>query len=104
MTKRLISDIGGIKTTMLIDGDTFTINKTQDVTGHLQYNKILANEIGKDIRSDAYNRVASIPASLIVKWKWEEGLDVYNPDHAKRLAVKLNSNEFRHLRTSELII
>ena len=104
MSKRLISDIGGIKTTMFIDGDTFTINKTQDVTGHLQYNQRLANEIGKDIRSDTYNRVASIPASLIVKWKWEEGLDVYNPDHSKRLAAKLNSSEFRHLRTSELII
>lgn len=102
--KRVISDRNGIKTTMEIKGDTTTICKSQDVTGHLDFNKAKANELGKQIYSDAYNHVASIPAVLQVKWLQEEGLNIYNPDHAERLKRKLNSNEYRYLRTSELVL
>lgn len=102
--KRVISDCHGVKTTMEIDGDTTIISKSQDITGHLDFNKAKANELGKRIYSDAYNHVASIPVILQVKWLQEEGLDIYNPDHAGRLKRKLNSSEYRHLRTSELVL
>jgi len=102
--KRVISDRNGIKTTMEIKGDTFNISKSQEIGGHLNFNKAKATEIGKRIYSDAYNHVASIPAILQVKWLQEEGLNIYNPDHAERLKRKLNSNEYRYLRTSELVL
>ena len=102
--KRLISDRRGIKTTMEIDGGITTISKSQEIGGHLDFNKAKANEMGKRIYSDAYNHVASIPAILQVKWLQEEGLDIYNHDHAERLKRKLNSSEYRHLRTSELVL
>lgn len=102
--KRVISDRHGMITTMEIDGDETIISKSQDVTGHLDFNKNKANELGKQIYSDAYNHVASIPAILIAKWLTEEGLDIYNPDHAERFRRKLNSNEYTYLRTSELVL
>lgn len=102
--KRVISDRNGIKTTMEIDGDKTNISKSQDVEALLDFNKAKSNELRKDIHSDAYNHVASIPAILQVKWLQEEGLNIYNPTHAERLKRKLNSNEYRYLRTSELVL
>ena len=89
---------------MEIDGDKTHIHKTADVEHHLNVNKKLANLNGKKIGSDAYNHVASIPPILISKWLHEEGLDIFNPDHAERLKAKLNSIEYRHLRTNELVL
>ena len=100
--KRVISDKFGIKTIMEIDGDKTNISKSQDVEALLNFNKAKSNELKKDIHSDAYNHVASIPAILIAKWLTEENLDIYNPAHAERLKRKLNSNEYLYLRTSEL--
>lgn len=100
--KRLLSDRGGIKTTMEIDGDKTNISKSQEIGGMLDFNKAKSNELGKSINSDAYNHVASIPTIVISKWLTEEGLDIYNPEHAERLRRKLNSNEYAYLRTSEL--
>ena len=91
---------------MEINGDKTHITKKQDITGLLNSNKAQANERGKKTVDDCYNKVATIPASIIVKWKWEEGIDVYSNDpwHQKKVKEKLNSNEYRHLRTSELVI
>lgn len=102
--KKLISDKNGIKTHMEVDGDKTSITKTQDITGLLDQNKAKSNETGKRIYSDAYNHVASIPAILQIKWLQEENLDIYNPAHSERLKRKLNSSEYMHLRTSELIL
>lgn len=102
--KKLLSDKNGIKTTMEVNSDKTTVSKTQDVEGLLNLNKIRSNVMGKKINDDAYNHVASIPATLIVKWLQEEGLDIYNPDHAHRLKLKLNDPEYMYLRTSELVI
>jgi hypothetical protein len=101
---RVLSNTNGLVTTMEIDGDKTNISKSQDVEPLLDYNKAKSNETGKKIYSDAYNHVASIPPSIQVKWLFEEGLDIYNPDHAERLRRKLNSNEYMYLRTSELIL
>ena len=89
---------------MEVDGDKTHIHKTADVEHHLNVNKKLANLNGKNIGSDAYNHVASIPPILISKWLHEEGLDIFNPEHADRLKAKLNSSEYRYLRTNELVL
>lgn len=102
--KKLLSDRNGIKTTMEVNGDKTTISKSQDISAALKFNKAHASELGKKIYSDTYNYAAQIPASVQIKWLWEEGLDIFNPDHAERLRRKLNSNEWKYLRTSELVI
>lgn len=102
--KRVISDRNGIKTTMEIDGDKTIFSKSQDVEGLIDFNKAKSNELGKSIYSEAYNHVASIPATLIVKWLQEDNLDIYNPAHSERLKRKLNSSEYMYLRTSELVL
>lgn len=43
---------------------------------------------------------AIIPAGVQLKWLNEEGLDVFNPDHADRLKKKLNDPEWAWLRTN----
>lgn len=102
LDKRLLSDEGGLKTFVTIDGDKTHIEKSQIIGGHLNVNKKMANANGKNIGSDAYNHCASIPAVVVSKWLIEDGLDVYNPAHADRLKAKLNSSDWRYLRTNEL--
>lgn len=42
---------------------------------------------------------ATIPEAIILKWRTEEGLDIYNPNHWKGLQKKLNDPEWKYLRT-----
>ncbi len=85
-----------------------SIGETQDVESIIELNKRLANDNGKTITSDVCNPIASIPMGIILQWYREEGWWVYDadkdPDVQKKLHAKLNSNEWRYLRTSELII
>ena len=104
--KRLLSDDNGLKTFMEIssDGETFNINKVQDITAMLALNKASANELGSKARSDCYNHAARIPAIIIAKWMIEDGIDVYNPDHMDKVKIKLNSSEYMYLRTNEMTL
>lgn len=83
------------------DGD-ITISTSQDCQPILDRNKELANE-PLDKRKDIW-RVASIPPVVQMKWLVEEGIDVFDPEHAPAVRKKLNSNEWRYLRTSEIIL
>ena len=51
---------------------------------------------------------ASIPASVRLKWILEEGWDWFDagrdPDVARKFRQKLNDPEWRHLRTSSLVV
>lgn len=104
---RLISDRHGVRTYMTIDGDKTTITKKQKLDDIFETNKALANMTGKTIRDDVMNHVASIPSGIMYKWLIEEGWNAWetsNPDVQKKLKEKLNSNEYRYLRTSEIIL
>lgn len=104
--KKVISDINGLKTTMEIssDGKTFDITKEQDVEAILNYNKAMTNMQGKKAHDDCYNHAARIPAIIQVKWLKEDNLNIFNPDHEKRLKAKLNDPEWRYLRTNEMTL
>ena len=104
--KRLLSDRNGVQTTIefALDGKTFDVTKHQDVEPVLDLSKASANELGKKARSDCYNHVARIPAIIVTKWLKEDGLDIYNPDHAGRLATKLNDSEWQYLRTNTMVV
>jgi hypothetical protein len=49
---------------------------------------------------DAMVCVAKVPIWLIEKWRLEDGLDYFNPDHQPRLLARFNSNEYEDLRTA----
>ena len=80
--------------------DTTTLHSVQDVEPFLEQNKLDYND-GSDGWSPSreLQRVASIPNILIEKWLREEGIDVYNDNHWPAVVRKLNSSEYRHLRT-----
>ena len=41
--------------------------------------------------------VGHIPASVGMKWLVEEGIDMWNPNHADALRKKLMDSDYRHL-------
>jgi hypothetical protein len=75
------------------------------VKAHLEMNKAEYNSINHKSYKAALGKknmwkAASIPNIIIEKWKKEEGLDIFNDDHWPRIQAKLNSEEFKFLRTS----
>lgn len=109
MVKRLVDydPLSGMTT--FCDYDPLTditiVSREQDIESLLEKNKTLQN-------SDDYTRTgikecfwhyASIPNILIEKWKVEDGIDVFNKDHAKAVYKKLNSPEYRFLKTTNKV-
>lgn len=70
----------------------------QDVEPYLEYNKAHKGQ-GMDRRSDIWH-AATIPPIVIVQWL-NEGVDIYNPDHADEVKKRLNSSDWAHLRSNE---
>lgn len=106
MTKRLMSHdpFTGITTYFEPDGNGgFHLSYESDVEPLLEQNKIqytdgtdgYANGKGRE-----FKHVAEIPMSLILKWKIEDGIDVFNKNDWNAVKRKLNSNEWLLLRTS----
>ena len=79
------------------------VQGVQDVYDLLEVNKAMFNENAGWSKGEKFmRRAASIPAQLRLKWLIEEGWDAYRADlYWDRLKKKLNSNEFRHLRTAD---
>ena len=81
--------------------DRTIIETVQDVEPILERNKALQNDDAggwsptRDLR-----RAATIPDIIILKWRNEEGIDVYDPNHWPAVKLKLNSSEYRWLRTA----
>ena len=77
----------------------------QLVKDHLEMNKAEYNAISHkgykgELAKKNMWRAASIPNIIVEKWKKEEGLDIFNDDHWPKIKAKLNSEEFKFLRTS----
>lgn len=81
--------------------DTTIIETVQDVEPVLERNKALqsADDGGWSPTRDL-RRAATIPDVIILKWRNEEGIDVFDPDHWPAVKRKLNSSEYRWLRTA----
>ena len=82
--------------------DRMVITHEQDIASIIDGNKRLANDdsiTAKGIKNDMWH-YASIPNALIVKWKQELGVDVFNKNHRKRVFRLLNSPEYRYLKTT----
>ena len=78
------------------------ISYEQDVSKVLKQNKEFQKDedYSKNGKKEEMWHVASIPAIVQLKWKMEEGIDIYNRDHWPAVRRKLMDSENRHLRTS----
>lgn len=82
--------------------DTTTISRHQDVTSILEDNKLLQNNedyTKHGIKNEMWH-YATIPLVLIEKWLNEDGIDVFNKNHERKVFQKLNSPEYRFLKTT----
>lgn len=88
-----------------LGGDEFALHTVQDVAPILEMNKAKQN-MGREYYAASKDmwRVASIPATVQMKWLVEDGIDIYNADHADRVKKKLNDPDWRHLKTANVII
>lgn len=81
--------------------DTTVIETVQDVAPILERNKALQNaDDGGWSPTRDLRRAATIPDIIILKWRNEEGIDVFDPNHWPAVRRKLNSSEYRWLRTA----
>lgn len=75
------------------------------LTQFVEYNKKLYNAVPHKQYKSALRKknvwqAASIPCIILEKWKKEEGIDIFNDDHWPKVREKLNSEEYKFLRTS----
>jgi hypothetical protein len=85
---------------------SLVVQRTQDTTAYLERNKRDFNAApswrpyssGKKDRP--MRKVASIPNIIVEQWM-KEGVNIFDPspEMQKKIAAKLNSNEFEGLRT-----
>lgn len=104
--RMLLTERLGMKVNFIPQNDgTFLIECTEDVSPHLENNKALQSVEDKHARrkSDMWH-VAHIPTTVIYKWQKDFGVDVFNPEHEDAVNKLLNSNEWRYLKTSEVIL
>ena len=95
-----------ITTTIKVSDGKAYVTRTQDVEGYLEANKReLAeaptwNPYGSGRKDKSMRKVASIPMIVIEAWM-REGINIFDPspETQKKIAQKLNSNEYQHLRT-----
>lgn len=88
------------------DGPGATAYAVQDVAPILERNQAMATHNDGYTPSRDMARIASIPLSIVYKWMTEEGWDPFSQDPGcqRKLAEKLDSSEFRYLRTSEIVV
>ena len=105
MTWRLLlpADVeGGVTHYSRPDGEGgLQIASQQDVAVHLERNKALKNHDDGYSEDRTWRRAASIPDIIVQKWRDEEGIDLFNPDHGEAVKRKLNSSDYAYLRTAE---
>lgn len=84
------------------EDENFRIHYQQDVEPVLDYAKALRNDSVTDggIKKDMW-LYATLPPVVIMKLRFEYGIDVFNRDHYPKL-FKLLNTEFKHLKTTDL--
>jgi hypothetical protein len=92
-----------IKTQMRVEQGKMVIKRTQDTTGYLEQNRREFNEAPTwrpYAGPRAMRKVASIPNIVVEQWM-REGVNILDPspEMQKKVAEKLNSNEYAYLRT-----
>lgn len=99
--KFLFKSSAGISHYMIEDGKETRFASTMDTTPILEQNKAEANHNDGYSPSRDIRRVARVPYIVGLQWLNEEGWWFMDPEHADKLAAKLNSSEYQYLRTAE---
>lgn len=76
------------------------IHTYADVDGILDNNKLNYNHVNPYNADRSMKKVATVPNSIITKWLLEEGIDFFKKEDWPKVKAKLNSNEYRYLRTA----
>lgn len=97
----LLRSSAGIEHYMIEDENGTSFEAVAPTDPIIEQNKAMRNHNDGYSPSREFRRVAIIPEILIQKWRNEEGWDVYNPDHADKLAQKLNDPDYAFLRTAD---
>lgn len=87
-----------IQETAKIEQGQLIICRSQDVSKYLDRNKRERNDFVAR-RGALRRKVAEIPLIVVEKWM-KMGVNIFNPDHNKKVQQLLNSNEYQYLRTS----
>lgn len=85
--------------------DGFLLRYEQDVEPILDLNKA-KQSAGREYyaRDKDLWRVASIPVVVQMEWMTKFGVDVLDDDHWPRVQKLLNSNEYRYLKTADIVV
>jgi hypothetical protein len=101
--KRVLSKDFGVTEVFDYDPqtDTTVISYEQDVEPQLELNKKLQTHTNaKDDIKGGWLHYAHIPDLLILKWKFEKGIDVYDPNHKAAVFRLVNDPDYAHLKTT----
>lgn len=89
----------------VLEGGKFALHYSQDVEPVLEINKTKqACGRGYYAEDNEMWKVASIPVTVIYEWIRRYGVNPTEPEHHDLLRRLLNSNEWRYLKTAEVII
>lgn len=102
----MIDTASDLTTTLKSEGGKLVVRRTQDTTAYLDANRAERNEAptwrpyASGRKDKSMRKVASIPLIVIEQWM-REGVNIFDPspEMQKKVAEKLNSNEFQGLRT-----
>lgn len=108
MDKRLLSvdPLTGLMTWHSYDplADETIISYTADSSPVLERNKTMANDADytrQGIKQEFWH-YATIPVEVQMDWLINKGVDIYNPDHNKKVSELLNDPDYLHLKTTHL--
>lgn len=95
-----------ITTQTRFEQGALVVQRTQDPTAYLEANRAEFNEASSwrpyasGRKDKSLRKVASIPLIVVEQWM-KEGVNIFDPspEVQKKVAAKLNSNEFQYLRT-----
>ncbi|WBT40162.1 hypothetical protein [Hyphomicrobium sp. DMF-1] len=85
-----------------LEGGKFALHYSQDVEPLLDHNKACQGESLN--RKSEFRHYASVPVTVQYQWIKDYGVDPLAPEHQDLLTRLLNSNEWRYLKTQEVII
>jgi hypothetical protein len=97
----LFTSQAGVRHYMLEDENGTRFEAIAPTDPIVERNKAMAAHNDGYAPDRSMRRVASIPYIVGLKWLNEEGWWFLDPECSDKLAEKLNSNEWQHLRTAE---
>ena len=98
---KILDGVSDVQTEVHQDGDDVILNRVQAIGGILEQNKYDHDNYVAPTKDTGMRRIASIPHVIVEKWI-KEGINVMNPSENDRvkMMLKLNSSEYRFLRTA----